>query len=381
MVSIRPGVLELARDLIRIDTSQGHESAAMACVAEILAGAGFEVIWVPWEENRPNLVARWRGGGAFTLAAHLDTVPFDASTWSVDPLGAEIVDGRLYGRGSSDMKAGAAAMVCAAVDAAQAGCRPFTAVFTSAEETGCWGARAVAASGLLDPDPILIVGEATDNELRFGHKGATWLELVVHGRAAHGSRPDLGDSAVTRLAEAIVALREYCTPAAHPFLGNVTTNVGTISGGQQTNLVPDRAAMTVDVRTVPGQGTEDVIELLEQLSGGRVTEILSVPSVWTDTATELSAFITHTVSRVTEIVPRDEGVSYFTDGAVLANAVSPTVYIVGPGNIEQPHTSDEWCASERIEEAAAIYRALLEGRTIAAPVVPRQDGVNPRLRS
>lgn len=105
-------------------------------VAGILSNAGFEIVWIPWKAGRPNLVARWRGGGAFTLAAHLDTVPFDASTWTVDPLGGEIIDGRLYGRGSSDMKAGAAAMVCAAIDAAEAGCRPFTAVFTSAEETG-----------------------------------------------------------------------------------------------------------------------------------------------------------------------------------------------------------------------------------------------------
>ena len=181
-----PAALELAQQLIGLDTAGGGEDRAITLVAGLLRGAGFDVVHVPWQPSRPNVVARWRGGGPLTFAAHLDTVPFDAATWTVDPLGGAVMDGRLYGRGSSDMKAGAAAMVRAALDAAADDAAPFTVVFTSAEETGCGGARAVAASGLLDPAPILIVGEATGNDVYFGHKGATWLELAVTGRSAHG---------------------------------------------------------------------------------------------------------------------------------------------------------------------------------------------------
>jgi succinyl-diaminopimelate desuccinylase len=354
-----PAALELARDLVRLNTAADGEERAVALVSDVLAGAGFALTPVPWEPSRPNLVARWRGGGPLTLAAHLDTVPFDAATWSVDPLGGEVVDGRLYGRGSSDMKAGAAAMVRAALDAAADDDAPFTVVFTAAEETGCRGARAVAASGLIHPSPTLIVGEATGNDVYFGHKGATWLGLVVTGRSAHGSRPELGDSAVHRLADAIVAARDRPADPPHPVLGHRTTNVGTISGGQQTNLVPDRASLTIDVRTVPGQDATGVAHLLARASGGDVNEILDVPSVWTDPETALSGRIVSAVEEVTGRRARGAAVSYFTDGAVLADPAAPAVYIIGPGDIDQPHTTDEWCDVDRIEEATAIYRALL----------------------
>jgi succinyl-diaminopimelate desuccinylase len=355
-----PAALELAQDLVRLDTAAGREEQAIDLVAGILDGAGFELTRVPWQPSRPNLVARWRGGGPLTLAAHLDTVPFDAQGWTVDPLGGDIIDGRLYGRGSSDMKAGAAAMVRAALDAAADGAAPFTLVFTSAEETGCEGARAVAASGLLDPAPTLIIGEATGNDVFFGHKGATWLELVVTGRSAHGSRPELGDNAVHRLADAIAAARDRPAAPPHPVLGPLTTNVGTISGGQQTNLVPDRASLTIDVRTVPGQDAGDIASLLTSASGGEVHSILDVPAVWTDPGSALSARVAETVEAITGRRSRPAAVAYFTDGAVLADVAAPSAYIIGPGDIDQPHTSDEWCAVERIEEAIAIYRALLQ---------------------
>lgn len=353
-------MISLAQELIRIDTSRGDEASAMNVVASILEPAGFDLTWVPWLPRRPNLIAKWRGGGPLTLAAHLDTVPFEASSWTHDPLGGDIVDGRLYGRGSSDMKAGAAAMVHAGVRAAAGGCGPFTMAFTSAEEVGCLGAAAVVAAQQLDRAPILIVGEATDNELRFGHKGATWLEVVARGRSAHGSRPDLGDNAIDRLADAIAMMRDFSFPEAHPVLGTMTTNIGTIAGGQQTNLVPDYASMTIDVRTVPGQDAGGLVEVLRSSAVTDVREILSVPSVWTDPASSLSARADEIVRRITGIDSPSTGVTYFTDGAVLADRTDPAVFIVGPGGIEQPHTADEYVRTDRIEEASTLYRTFVE---------------------
>jgi len=161
------------------------------------------------------------------------------------------------------------------------------------------------------------------------------------------------------MAEAIIALRDRPVPTPHPFLGSVTTNVGTIVGGQQTNLVPDHARMTIDVRTVPGQGVDDVIALVEKASGGRAREILSVPSVWTDPTSEISRWVARTVRAITAVPPAENGVSYFTDGAVLADLASPSVFIIGPGGLDQPHTADESCAVQRVDEALAIYRSLL----------------------
>jgi succinyl-diaminopimelate desuccinylase len=163
------------------------------------------------------------------------------------------------------------------------------------------------------------------------------------------------------MAEGIIALRGLDAPPAHPALGTLTTNVGTIAGGQQTNLVPDLASMTIDIRTVPGQDAEAVISLLEETTGGQVTEILRVPSVWTDPHRDVSQAVAHTIMTVTGTTPGAEGVSYFTDGAVLADPSSAAVFIVGPGGVDQPHTSDESCSVARIVEAVRIYRALLSG--------------------
>lgn len=333
----------------------------MEVVAGLLSQAGLALRWVPWREGRPNAIATWRGGGPVTLAAHLDTVPFDRAAWTTDPLGGEIIEGRLFGRGASDMKAAAAAMVTAAIRAALEDAPPFTLVFTSAEEIGCRGAREVAASGLLAPNPVLIIGEATDNRLLLGHKGATWLEVTARGRSAHGSRPDLGENAIVRLTDAIAALSLIQSPPPHRILGGRTVNVGTIRGGQQTNLVPAWAVMTVDVRTTPGADAADVVRVLESASGGEVTRLLDVPSVWTDPSSRTSTTVGRIIEGVTGTPSPLAAASYFTDGAVLAGPATPSVFIVGPGAVDQPHTSDESVDVKRIAESERIYEALLVG--------------------
>lgn len=352
--------VDLTRELVAIDTAGGGEGKAAALVAARLQQAGFEVVWKPWQPGRPNLVAHWRGGGDLTLAAHLDTVPFDAAAWSRDPLGGQIDGDRLYGRGSSDMKSGAAAMVQAASRAAAEGYGPFSMVFTSAEETGCHGARALGADSGLSATPVLVIGESTANEVKYGHKGATWLEVAAEGRSAHGSRPDLGINAIELLAAAMGRLSNDLPAAEHAALGARTTNVGTITGGLQTNLVPPAASMTVDVRTVPGGGSREVIDTLLAGSSIAVTELLDVPALWTDPASTAGRRMSDLVAAVTGRTSAPVGVTYFTDGAVMAGE-RPRAFILGPGDPDQPHTTDESVSCARIEEAVAVYGALLAG--------------------
>ncbi|GAA2009372.1 succinyl-diaminopimelate desuccinylase [Nakamurella flavida] len=353
--------VRLAVELIRCDTAGRNEDAALDVVEACLRPAGFAVDRVPWRDGRSNLVARYDGGGRLTFAAHVDTVPFDADRWSVDPLGGEIRDDRLFGRGASDMKSGAAAMVSAAVAAVRGPCAPFSLVFTSAEEVGCLGAASVAAAGLLAADPILVVGESTGNQVRFGHKGATWVRVSARGRSAHGSRPDLGINAIHLLSDAIQRLRQAERTGGlggpHPVLGDPTVNVGTILGGRQANLVPDHAEMVLDIRTVRDG---DVRTVLDHVDGPGLTwdEQLAVRSVWTEPDDPISRAVRAVAGSVTATAGPPEPVPYFTDAAVLAGEV-PLVYICGPGDPDQPHTDDESCSVRAVGESARIYRGLL----------------------
>lgn len=356
--------VQLTTALIRLDTAGHDEDAALDLIESHLHPAGFELDRVPWQPGRSNLVARHRGGGRLTFAAHVDTVPYDADQWSVDPLGADIRDGRIFGRGSSDMKSGAAAAISAAVDAAGAGCAPFTLVFTSAEETGCLGAAPVRDSGLLHPDPILIIGESTGNEIRLGHKGATWVTITARGTSAHGSRPDLGVNAIYLLADTIDRLRSAAATddglgRPHPVLGEPTMNVGTIRGGQQTNLVAPHAEMTVDFRTVRDGDVDAIVGTLTSDPRLSAELALTVRSIWTDPQLPLSRRLQEICTAVTAAAPEPRPVPYFTDAAVLAGA-EPLAYICGPGDPDQPHTVDESCSIAAIGRSATIYRRILD---------------------
>ena len=354
---MRPDVVELTAQLLRIDTVEGGEDEALDVVAPLLEGAGFSLTRVPWRPGRSNLLATWNGGGGFVLAGHVDTVPHGSAEWAHPPLSAELDGDRLLGRGSSDMKGGVAAIVLAALAAVGPGARGFSVVLTSGEETGCAGATAVRDAGVLDPASILILGESTANGVRLGHKGVTWFEVTARGRAAHGSRPELGVNAIEALAEVVTSLTSLESGAVHPELGSRTTNVGTIAGGTQTNLVPDLAQMTVDVRTVPGSSHGPVEALLAR--AGEVTALLELPAVWSSPDAARTEGVTEAVARVTGRRDAPAGVSYFTDAAVL-DASRSRSYIIGPGDLDQPHTTDESVSVTSLYEAVEIYGALID---------------------
>ncbi|WP_405417117.1 M20/M25/M40 family metallo-hydrolase [Pseudonocardia alni] len=244
-----PDPVALAGSLIALDTRGGGERAAADLLAGLLDDSGFTVRTEPdpADPARANLVAR-RGDGRppVTLTGHLDTVPADPAGWSFDPHAGDVVDGRLRGRGSTDMKAGVAALVVAALRSDPA--TPLQLVFTFGEETGGDGARLLTG---LEPSPLLVVAEPTANRVLHGHKGVLWLRLVQHGVGAHGSRPELGDNALVALGRVAAALHDHTWPVSATH-GPATANPGTLHAGLQPNLVPDRAELEVDLRLVPG---------------------------------------------------------------------------------------------------------------------------------
>jgi succinyl-diaminopimelate desuccinylase len=296
------------------------------------------------------------------LSGHVDTVPLGAVPWQHEPFG-ELDGDRLYGRGSSDMKGGVAAIAAAAIKVAagkpkRAGLR---LVLTAAEETGSLGARHVARSVSRSP-AVRSSSRPTADAVVHGHKGALWLEAVATGVTAHGSMPSLGDNAIYKLARAVSRFEEYGFAAgAHPVMGSPTLNVGTSQGGLNTNSVPDRAVTTVDVRTIAGQDHGELAAALARAAGLELTlrPLIDLPPVWTDPAEERARSATEIVRAVTGQASEPRAATYFTDASVLTPALGsvPTV-ICGPGEAELAHVTDEWCSLARLAESVEIFERL-----------------------
>ncbi len=365
------GVVELTRELIAIDTINppGHEARAAAVAGARLEAAGLEVRSFDLDEGRTSLVARWPGRSgdapALCLTGHLDTVPLGRADWSRDAFAGEIDGDRLYGRGSSDMKGGVAAIVVAAerVAALGRGDAGLEVVLCAAEETGCEGALALAReNGALGRAGAVLVAEPTTNQPCVAHKGVVWVDAVTHGKTAHGSMPHLGENAVLALARALSRLGEPRLEAEeHPLLGEATLNVGTISGGININSVPDRATAGLDVRTVPGLDADGVLAQLRSALGDDVAldVRIALEAIDTDPADPWVAEVFAAMAPLLDEPPSPRGLAYFTDAAALSPAYgTPPTIICGPGDADQAHRTDESCSVAALEAAAEGFTEI-----------------------
>lgn len=369
-----PDPVELTQALVRVDTVNppGHEDRCIEILADLLSAAGFSCRTHEFAPRRASLVARIGGSGArapLAFTGHVDVVPLGAAAWQHDPFGASIVDGRLYGRGSSDMKGGVAAFTAAAIaqaDRLRDG-PGLSLIITAAEETGCEGAFAMARSPdareLLGSAGALVVAEPTGNSPLLGHKGAFWLSAQAQGRTAHGSMPERGDNAIYKIARAALVLErfEFETPE-HALMGAPTLNVGTVSGGLNINSVPDVAALGIDIRTVAGQDHAQVFQCLCRVLGPQISlrPRLDVASVYTEPDDPWMQRVFSICRARSGVAPAHRTVSYFTDAAALRLPLGmPPVVILGPGEPGMAHQTDEYCHVDRIREAQALFAELI----------------------
>jgi len=358
--------VELTRELVKIDTINpvSPERPCAERVGKLLEDAGFAVSRHEFAPGRTSVVARRAGADALCLAGHIDTVPLGAAKWKHDPFGGELSAGLLYGRGSSDMKSGVAAMVAAALDLARMPLRKgLVFVIVAGEETGCEGAAHLArTSGALGTAGAMIVGEPTCNVPVVGHKGALWLRAVTRGVTAHGSMPEKGVNAVVKAARAVLALAAWKFDVApDPLLGHPTLNVGTFQGGLNVNSVPDQAVIGVDIRTIPAQRHAELRKRLQDALGGDV-EIEPIVDLEGIRTAEDHPFVQSTIDAVAQVTgerPKPGTATYFTDASVLTPAYGgiPTV-VLGPGEMALCHQTDEHCRVERVEQAVEIYSRI-----------------------
>ncbi|MHA7111839.1 M20 family metallopeptidase [Sunxiuqinia elliptica] len=360
----------LTQKLVELNTVNppGNEAQAAKVVGELLEENGFHVAYYSFGENRLHLVAenaRATNDSPVIFSGHFDTVPFDVGNWNEDPLGGEIKEGKLFGRGASDMKSGVAAMVVAAILAVTE--NPDAAVrllLTAGEETGCQGAaHLVEHMKHLGKARGIVVGEPTANIPAIGHKGGLYLRVTAQGRTAHSSMPHLGDNAIYKVARALLKAERFkFSEPEDGLLGWPTINVGTVRGGLNLNSVADFAEFTIDIRSTSCSDHNELLARLKDELGEdvRIEVLVDLPAV----STHANDLFVHSVYRAcglddsADIPPKS--LPYLTDGAVLQAAFdgAPTV-ILGPGLPEMAHKDDEYCFTENIMETVEIYKKII----------------------
>jgi acetylornithine deacetylase len=376
-IPARGDAVALTRTLVAIDSrnpslvSDGPgERACADALAQTLEHWGFRVEMQETAAARPNVVARIGRPGGRTLLfnGHLDTVGVEGMIHA--PWDADVRSGRVYGRGSSDMKGGVAAMCAAALRAADAKLdgEVIVAAVTD-EEYGSIGTRTLVASGVRAD--AAIVTEPTRLAICPAHRGFAWLELVVHGRAAHGSRYDLGVDAITLAAAVLTELDAYqrtvLVARTHPLLGRASLHASIVNGGLGLSTYPDRCTVQLERRTLPGEtaaGFEREVNDACARVRARTPEFRAdvIPGFAqepNDVATThpVVRALAKSLERAGERAPI-EGLPCWTDAALLTAAGIPAICF-GPGDIGLAHSAEEYVDIGEIERATGVLSEFI----------------------
>ena len=329
-------VVALAAELLAIESSTGAEQGAVDFVSRWLIGRGWNVTLQEVTRGRTNVWAS-RSGGGVTLSTHLDTVP---------PFVPPTLDGdKLRGRGSSDAKGIAAAMMVAAEKLAASGESRVDLLFVVGEEKGSDGAR--AANRLRPTSKWLVNGEPTESKLASGAKGSLRVIVRTRGREAHSAYAHLGQSAIEPMLALLPTIKELDLPS-DPVLGDTTVNIGTIRGGTEANIIPGECEAELMFRLVGDVG--QVKPLIEQWAEGRA-EI---------------TYGSHIPAQHFHVLPDFEvaAVSYTSDIPLLGRWGTPLMF--GPGSIHVAHTPNEHIDVRELRASVATYERLVRSLLAAS---------------
>jgi acetylornithine deacetylase len=358
-------LVELLKRLVAIDSVNpdlvaggAGEGEIARFVASWFEDAGLEVELEEVAPGRPNVVAiaRGTGGGpALMLNAHMDTVGYAGMERPLEP---QVRDGRLYGRGAYDMKASLAAIMLAGMRARMRGLRGDVLVTAVCdEEVASIGTEAVARRYQAD---AAIVSEPTEMRPAVSHKGFAWLEIATVGKAAHGSRPDLGVDAIGRMGPVLVRVEELDRRLragdGHALLGTGSLHASVVEGGTELSTYPAGCRLRAERRTIPGETREQVEDETRGLLGD--SEGSARVTFWRDPfEVNEGEAVVQTVRRHAGD-PKTIGVPFWADSAILDAAGIPTV-LFGPSG-EGAHAVEEWVSLEDAERCAEIYLGVAE---------------------
>jgi acetylornithine deacetylase len=338
--------VELLRDLVRVPSESGKEEAAASLVEKTMRDLG----WAPKKSGR-NVYATLGGDGPLLLLnSHTDTVPVGEG-WTKDPLAGELIDGKIYGRGSNDAKGCLTAMILGAAKAFEKNAPKGRVCLaaTCEEEINGKGLEALL-SELPRPDAA-VVGEPTGLNPAVAQKGLLILEVTAKGRSAHAAHGG-GLNAITLAAQDALALSDFKFDKAHPALGKPTLAVTQISGGARHNVIPDRCKLVVDIRTTPDYAPEQIVEQVKALVKGEVTvRSQRLQSVHTDPAHPIVR-----AARSANPSGKPYGSPTLSDWVFLKGI--PAVKC-GPGDSKRSHTPDEYMEASEVEAGVLFYEKLI----------------------
>jgi len=325
----------LTRALVDIDSTTGHEKAAVdylfAHLSPLAAKHNGHLERQNAAPDRDNLFLSF-GDPVVTLSTHLDTVPpfFPSREDST----------HIHGRGSCDAKGIVASMIFAAESLLSSGAGNFALLFVVGEERNSIGAKTAAATPR--GSRFLINGEPTENQLALGSKGALRYELIARGKLAHSAYPELGQSAVHSLLDALQRIREFPLPV-DPVLGPSTLNVGTLSGGRAPNVIADEARAEIMFRTVTDPSSiRAAVSCITAPHNVEAREVLYTPAVHLSSLAGLPTTV----------------VAYTTDIPMFENAWGQP-FLIGPGSIHVAHTAEECIPKSELTTAVDIYAHMV----------------------
>lgn len=379
-------VISLAEKLISIQShkeNQGQEFNIAHFIKDVFQAEKIVTELEEIEPHRPNIYGFLPGSNSdhyFMLNGHIDTVP--GFNMEYDPFKPFIKNGRLYGRGSVDMKGALAAMISAIIAIKRRGIPLKEGVVFAGvidEEQCCKGTERIVRTKAITPT-LAVIGEPTNLKTAIAHKGMEWIEIAFQGLATHGSTPHNGVNAIYLANEFLTLLRNELEPKlekkTYPLLGSATINPGVLKGGHDPNIVPDHCILQIDRRWLPSESILELYEEIEEIATKAISKISggSFLIKRMDEATAALYNMPHSISpddpfvietlRIAENITKveSEPVAFpgWSDGAQLSNNLDTSVIVLGPGDITQAHSNNEFCSIDQIWQATQIYYSLIE---------------------
>ena len=369
-------VVDISKELIKFDTS-GPPTQEQPCaewIRDYLDDIGYETTLQVVEPGRANIIGKIGQGTkpGLVLSGHIDVVlAGDPDLWEIaGPFDPVVKDGYLYGRGACDMKGPDACMLQTAKDYAKEDFkRQLTLVFTAGEDTGGWFVNKVLSDEIVTPEEAAfgVIGEPSMMDIIPVHKGSGGATVMIHGKAAHSSKPELGINANQKAADFLYELRglqKELNKTQHPLLGPTTVECTLISGGFKANIIPDQVTMTMSNRLIPAHQDPAVskkwfTDILERMSKkdpqfkGELVKHSAGPPLDVPVDSEV-------VKTLIEILGTEPvGAPYYTEAVSYSKAGIPTV-ICGPGSIDQAHTPDEYISLEQLDMGYKTYKELVK---------------------
>ncbi len=371
--------IQILQDIIRIQTIAANEKEVADYLAKLFKKYDIPTQEIIYSEGRSQLIATLEGtekGATIGLCGHMDVVPIGDAPWKFDPFSAQIDDGKMYGRGASDMKGGLVACALALIKIKEDN-TPFAGtirfIATVGEETAAIGAGKLVKDGHAEGLDALVIAEPSGLQVMVAHKGALWVRFTTYGKTAHGSMPQLGINAIEHMRLLVDEFNKRFdfSKATNPMLGTSTASLNLFQSGKQTNVIPDRCVTEFDIRTVPVQDHSKMVAefnaMLTELAAripdfkAEVEVINDLPPIHTNESDKLVKLALEIGSDLLKTELQPTFLPGYTDASqfIKGNPKLPII-VFGPGQGNTAHQTDEYITVESyLQGIEALERVAL----------------------